>query len=522
MKNSFFVHPVAGTGSFWSRLFPALSGACCMVLGFPGIFPSLPPLVLIWPLALCKIGAESSSGRDAFTWGLMTSFAGAIAALYWLAMPVAQVGGLPWPGAAACAALIALILATQGGFFAIAARTLRHYGSIPFAVMMSLVWYFLELLYALTAGFPWLPLSGALAQWPLLIQPAALCGAYLTGSLWLCALLLCTGRKFFTGLSLAAALLLFSWWQLHANPEEVWPSGPDTLPALMVEGNVDQNQKWTLPFQERSLLDYLRLSEDGLKAAEKQLDGEKPLIIWPETALPFFYEANPELAAMAREGVRHLGCPLLFGAPGMEKEPGGKERIFNRAFLLNPEGKSLGHYDKVHLVPFGEYLPSWLKLEFLEALLQGVGIYDEGSSSEPLRYGRVALGLLICYEGIFPWLAQDRVASGANILVDISNDGWFGLSPAARQHLYLTVLRAVEQGRYMFRATNTGISAVIDAQGRVVSHGPQFKAGSMLCCGRLLEGKSVYHRLAAWLPYVCGFALVFVWVTGRRKHVSVE
>ena len=158
-------------------------------------------------------------------------------------------------------------------------------------------------------------------------------------------------------------------------------------------------------------------------------------------------------------------------------------------------------------MPFGEYLPSWLNWPFLEALLQGVGVYTEGTATGPLRYGDLALGMLICYEGIFPWLAQARVADGANILVDISNDGWFRGTPASRQHLYLTVLRALEQNRWLLRGTNTGISAVIDGRGRITARGPQFRAGTLAARARLETGESRYHRLAPWLPWLALAAL---------------
>lgn len=500
----------------------ATVGVCAIWLGFPAVVYSFPPLVLLWPIALWRLGAMSAGYGAAFRFGLVVSCAGSLAALYWLAIPVAQVGGLPWPGAVACAVLIALVLATQGGLFAAAAYGARFCSPVRQAVILALVWYFLELGYAVVAGFPWLPIAGALAQWPLLVQPAAIFGAYLTGALWLCGLLLIMLRRPMAGIWLSVALLAYSSWRICVDPEDVWPTGSDSIAALMVEGNVDQSQKWTLPFQERSLNDYLRLTEEGLLNAADKFKGEKPLIIWPETALPFFYEINRPLAYRLGEAVARFGSPLLFGAPGMEKSPDGDELIYNRAFLLGGDGQRIGHYDKEHLVPFGEYLPSWLKLDFLEALLQGVGVYEEGAGAAPLRYGRVALGLLICYEGIFPWLAQDRVDSGANILVDISNDGWFGRSPAARQHLFLTALRCVEQGRYMFRATNTGISAVIDTRGRVVVRGPQFAAGSVACRGRLLGGRTAYHRLARLWPWICGVILASIWVTGRKRHVPTE
>ena len=184
----------------------------------------------------------------------------------------------------------------------------------------------------------------------------------------------------------------------------------------------------------------------------------------------------------------------------MERRPGKREPdVFNRAFLLGPNGDTVGYYDKEHLVPFGEYLPEWLNWGFLEALLQGVGVYQTGTATAPLRHDNLALGMLICYEGIFPWLAQNRVAEGANILVDISNDGWFGNTPAARQHLYLTALRAVEQNRWILRGTNTGISVVVDPRGRLAMQGGQFKAQAVWGKAALTTAPSVFHVVSPWL-----------------------
>jgi apolipoprotein N-acyltransferase len=145
-----------------------------------------------------------------------------------------------------------------------------------------------------------------------------------------------------------------------------------------------------------------------------------------------------------------------------------------------------------------------------------VGVYEEGKSGEPLRHAKLALGMLICYEGIFPWLAEDRVRRGANILADISNDAWFGNTPAARQHLYLTALRAVEQGRWLLRGTNTGISAVVDNRGRLTMRGGQFTAGTHFAQAALLETASPYSRLAPWI-FPAGLAVFTLLLLFGRK-----
>ena len=537
--------------------------------------------------------------------------AGGMAALYWLTMPVHNVGGLPWLLAIPCALFIVACISSAGGLFSVAARLLRRRPPILWAVVLGLLWYVLEAVYALALGFPWLELSGALAAWPLLVQGADTVGAYGLSGLWVMAALLCalallphpaatpystaspgpnaspcpnafsgpnaspcknkaedggqSGKKggaqhdagdgagdgaqhgaaasglpgasdtgpgpgsgpgpacpnkswrpasLVCGLAMTCLLLGYGALRLHQQPLITDPVGPQSVQALFVEGNVDQNQKWLPAFQRQTVDLYLRLTYDALA----QRPDEHPLIIWPETALPFFFETNQLHSPRVRQLPSVTGSPLLVGAPGLARRADKKEPdVFNRAFLLTPpDGAVAGYYDKEHLVPFGEYLPEWLNWSFLEALLQGVGVYQTGTAIAPLRYGNLAMGMLICYEGIFPWLAQARVEDGANILVDISNDGWFGATPAPRQHLYLTALRAIEQNRWILRGTNTGISVVVDARGRLTMSGAQFREQALWGRAALESAPSLYHRLWPWPLPAAAVLLVVLLLPGCR------
>ena len=532
---------LADTPLFWLAL-----GGLGIWLGFPNDVCSVPPLVLLWPVSLVVLGMRAPGLVVALRRGWLTSWLGCAAALYWLALPVHEVGGLPLALAIPCALCIAACLASAGGLFSACAFWLRGWSGLLLPLILALVWYLLEWLYAVLVGFPWLPLAGGLIVWPVMAQAADVLGAFGLGAVWLLAALLClaalpparTGlaaghaarrrnaQGFWpgaavSGLCLALCLTGYGLWRLAENPLQVEPRGPDSMGVLFVEGNVDQNQKWLPSFQRQTVELYASLTAEGLAASQQVLQPGPALIIWPETAMPFFYEANPILAGLVAQTPRHAALPLLFGAPGMEKRPDQSEAaIFNRAFLLGADGQRMAHYDKEHLVPFGEYLPAWLDWKFLEALLQGVGVYEEGVATAPLRHGNLALGLLICYEAIFPWLAQERVAEGANILVDISNDGWFGHSPAARQHLYLTALRALEQGRWILRGTNTGISAVVDARGRLTVSGTQFRTGSLAARAVLREDRSLYHVLAPWLPALAVLLCLGLLAWGRPRRTA--
>ena len=487
-----------------SRVFLPLAVVLCIWLGFAHPLPflpdALPPLALLAPVLLAFVGLRAGHAGQAFRRGWLAAWGGHLAALYWLYLPIYQVGGLPWWLAVPCAAFVAACLSSAGGLFAWAAHLLRRRTPLVLALSLGLCWYLLEWGYAVVAGFPWLPLYGALAAWPVLIQPADLLGGYLLGGCWVFLLLLLFmaphGRHYpLLSLLLMFACLSYGFWRLDQEPLDPLPEGSGSFAVLFAEGNIDQNQKWLPAFQRSTVQTYLRLTEQMLA----EHPGEHPLIVWPETALPFnFMAANPH-TPLIRELAARTQSPLLTGAPGFE---GSREnmRVYNRAYLIGPDGSLAGYYDKEHLVPFGEYVPDWLQWNFLEGLLQQVGVYTPGTRLAPLSSSGLELGMLICYEGIFPWLAQQRVRDGANVLVDISNDGWFGRSPAGLQHLRLTAVRAVEQNRWILRGTNTGISAVIDARGRIVLRGGQFEETAHWGRARVLSETTLYHRIAHWLP----------------------
>lgn len=502
--------------------FVGLVGALAVWLGFPNDLINLPPFALLWPVTLALLGMNAQTPSAALRAGWLLGLAGSTAALYWLALPVHNIGNLPWILAFSCAVFIAACLSAANGVFSLAAYVLRERPPFCLAALLALVWYLLEFFAAQLLGFPWLPLAGALAVCPVLVQGADIFGVYALGGLWVFIALLCLfcradKRCLALGLAGVLAVLSYGTYRLNETPFLPNPTGPESFATLLVEGNIDQNQKWVPAFQRATVDAYVNLTNNALTARPE----EKPLIVWPETALPFFFENSPAHASRIRELARASGCPLLFGAPSTGQRGNGERLVFNRAFLLSPEGDTIGWYDKEHLVPFGEHLPAWLHFDFLQKLLQGVGVYEQGSSSAPLRHGALALGMLICYEGIFPWLAEARVKDGANILADISNDAWFGRTPAARQHLYLTALRAIEQNRWILRGTNTGISAVVDTRGRLALRGEQFTAGALFARARLVAVQSPYHTFKPWIFPSALLLFCALLVFGRSARVAL-
>lgn len=511
-------------------------GALGLWFGFPNPLRHVPPLILLYPAALYLLGLEASSRLEALRRGWLTGLMGASAALYWLALPVHDVGGLPWPLAAPCAMAIGAYVGLYGGLFCLGAHLLRAVPPLRRAIICGLGWYLLEVLrgYFLT-GFPWLSLATAFVPWPFMIQSASVVGGYgLGGLLAMASFFLaqalpqslapsaehgapslnevrprCGGAaSAVAGVVLLLAPAIYGFQQVAQDPvaSSVCPFS-DAFPVIMVEGNIDQNQKWEPQWQQATVDLYLQLSREGLAAYRKahSMDAATgapaPLLLWPETAMPFYFDSHPKYRPLILDFARQEGVPLLLGAPGVIRTTPRSFEIYNRAYLVNPQGQAAGHYDKAQLVPFGEFLPPWLALDFLKPLLQGVGDFTPGKTVAPLRTGNLALGPLICYESIFPEIARQRVADGANVLVNLSNDGWFGDSAAPEQHLQLAVMRAVEQGRWLLRSTNTGISAVIDHRGRVVMRGEQFKAQSLAACARRMEGLTLFHHWQPWLHW---------------------
>lgn len=464
-------------------------------LGFANPVLRVPGLILLFPAGLAFAALNASSPRQAWRYGYWTGFAAALCSLYWTAIPIHYYGYLPWWLAAPVPALMCLYLALFPALFTLLLRYFRD--RLPlFALTLfaGCLWASLDMARGwLLSGFPWLVLPAALAPWPFAIQAAAFIGAFgLSGLLAACATLAVSGRVMptLTGIAILAGAGIGGGFAVNAPlPED------GTITAAIVQGNVEQARKWDPAYQLETVDLYLALSRSRVDATGADL------LVWPETAMPFYFQKPDDLRKRVTDFARDNALALVTGAPAAARNDEDDGYVFfNRAFLVGPDGGIAAEYDKEHLVPFGEYVPFGQYLPFVKKLVQGAGDFRAGTSPAPLVSGDLALGMLICYEAIFPELAQKRVAAGANLLVNISNDAWFGDSPAPRQHLDLSLLRAVEQGRYLVRATNTGISAVIDPKGRILVQGGLFKAESL---GQadvgLISAQTWFHRLHGFL-----------------------
>jgi apolipoprotein N-acyltransferase len=370
-------------------------------------------------------------------------------------------GGLAWPLAALVLAGFAAYLALYWATFcALLSRISLGSGGL-FVVVSASLWVSLELLRTyLFTGFPWNLLG--YSQWrnvPL-IQLAAITGVYgvsfvvvaVNAALWRALERGHDWRRGAGALGAAAlivALALASGW---LPPRD---GASPSVQIALVQGSIDQGVKWQPAYQDATLEVYRDLT---LEAAGR---GAR-LVVWPETAMPFFLQEDPRRLQVERLA-RETGTYLLVGAPDRSSR-----RPRNSALLIGPDGRFLGRYDKRHLVPFGEYVPLKPLLGFIDVLGGGaIGDFAPGRETTVLATPAGRLAVVICYEAIFPAEVREFFLAGADVLVNITNDAWFGRSAAPVQHLAMAAFRAVENRAYLVRAANSGISAIVAPDGRI-------------------------------------------------------
>jgi len=256
---------------------------------------------------------------------------------------------------------------------------------------------------------------------------------------------------------LVAVLIVYGIFAIRRE-QAIMRSGTPVRVAL-VQPNIRQDLKWDPNFQEESMRIY-----------EEMTLGSAPykpsLVVWPETATPFFFRNHPIFRPRVEELPRRVGAPLLFGTPAYEDEA-GKIKYYNRAYLLSEDGKIAGRYDKIHLVPFVEYVPMRRLFFFVDKLAKGAaGDFSMGTITDPIETAIGPVGTLICYEAIFPESARIFARNGACLLVNITNDAWFGTTSAPYQHFSMARLRSIETRLFLVRAANTGISTIVDPTGK--------------------------------------------------------
>jgi apolipoprotein N-acyltransferase len=503
------------------RLFPdsvtltAIAAGGLLALAFPR--PDLAWLAWIALVPLLLVVAKRPF-RSGFVAGLV--FFAAI--LYWINIVMTTYGHMHPLFSVIAWLLLSAYLALYFGAATWAAGRLKELRGYPLSLTLPVLWVALEFLREfLLTGFPWATLGYSQHGNLKLIQSADLFGVYGLSYLlvlvnaviaeWLLARQQQRRHRPVMAVLVAIALVGGAWGYGHWRLGKDLDGRPDRLQVSVVQGNIPQDIKWLPEFQQETVKIYRDLS---LTAARTQKPG---LIIWPEAATPFYYQDSNALTEKVTTLPREAGAALLFGSPVYRKEPGGV-RYLNSAFLLDPAGKEKGRSDKIHLVPFGEYVPLKRFLPFIDKIVVGIGDFSPGTIN-PLPLNGHKLGVLVCYEAIFPELAREWVRQGSGLLVNITNDAWFGNSSAPWQHLAMVRFRAVENRVWIARAANTGISAFVAPSGRLHAATSLFVPASATVEVGLGARPGLYARMGDLIPGL--FIVISVlWLVQTRRRLG--
>jgi len=493
-------------------------------LGTPGYdVPGLPFVCLAPFLALA---ASARSARQAAFRGWIAGTAGSVPLYYWIAYTIAVQGSLGWALGALAAFLVSAYI---GAYFSVAAAAARHLESrfgerglwlFPF------VWTAVEMARSyLFTGFPWMLLGYTLAGSATLRQAADLAGVH--GLSFLLALssvsVHLAGRRLRDRFPAKAAIPLVPgiaailFLVLYGRSGSPNPAGSaNRIPEVTVaiaQGGIDQSVKWSPGNQLATLGIYGELTRTAREAGAQ-------VVVWPETAAPFFYGWEAGLSRRLEAVAVGGGIPILFGAPWYDPEGGGK--FYNSVFQMDARGVVLGRYDKRHLVPFGEYIPLRSVLFFLEKLTPGGGDFSTGTSPALFKVHGQPVAASICYEALFPALIREGVLEGATWLVNVTNDAWFGDTVAPHQHLAMARMRCVEFRRPMVRAANSGISAVVDADGGIAASLGLFRRGVLVAAVRPATFDTVYAKTGEIFGISCSILTIFAFIFPLRGSHGIR
>ena len=434
----------------------AAGSGVAMALALPG--PGIVPLVLAVP-GLLRRALTGVHGWRAFRIGWLAGFAQWVIAVPWVYIVLHRHGHFHAALAVLAVALVAGFLGLTWAFAAWAVSGLPEtwrVAALPLALAA-----FEEIQRLPPWIFTWNPAAAALTPVPMLLSPLPV-----TAAIGLSLLVLLLGSSLAALLeprtrragAIWVVITSLAWVGAGLFAPRAHPEGPAVRVAA-VQPNVPLETRWDPVNEEAIEARVWRLSRQAADVGARW-------IVWPESAVPRTLDRDAEYRVQVETFAREHGLWLLLGSIGLGP---GESEYYNSVYTASPAGLVPWRYDKVHLVPFGEYVPLAGRIAALDALVREVGAFTPGTSLMPMPGPVGPTGVAVCYEVAYPSLYAGEVLRGAKILATITNDGWYGDSAAPRQHLALAILRAAEVQKYLVRAANTGISAVIGPDGRVLT-----------------------------------------------------
>jgi apolipoprotein N-acyltransferase len=500
-------------------IFFALFSGILLFLSFPKFGLGFIAWIAFVPLFI--VLRDVVSIRRALFLGWITGLTACIGIIYWITYVVWNYGHLPLYLGVTIMLLLACYLSVYIALFAAGIVYFRK--KTPLCFIAPVLWVCLEYLKSqLFTGFPWENLGYSQFNNIFFIQIADIVGVF--GLSFLIILLNTAFFEIITerskkSFALAASVLIlwsgvYAYGILRINQIDQRLKDAPAMEVSLIQGNIDQSIKWNENFQKETI----RIYED-LSLRHPPANGG--LIVWPETAVPFNFQDENDLHRQVKELSVKAKSWFIFGS--MSYAPGSENTdYYNSAYLLSPQGDIRGKYDKVHLVPYGEYVPLRTIFPFISSLAAGIGDFAEGKGFYPLTLDERKIGVMICYEGILPEAARMYKNDAAELLVNITNDAWFGTTSAPYQHLSMSIFRAVETRLYLVRAANTGISAIVDPTGKILAQTEIFKKDEIHGKIKFIALPTFYARYGDLLVGACFICLIifFLWrLKGRKKDV---
>jgi apolipoprotein N-acyltransferase len=476
-----------------------------LALSFPKFGHGAVAWVALAPLLVAL--AESRGGLDAFRLGYITGALSSVGLVYWTALVVVQYGGLSLPVGIGVMVLLCLALALFPSLFGWLVGSWRRALGPAALLLAPVAWVATEILRAHTLfNFSWCLLGYSQHANLPVIQVARYAAVYGVSfvvalvSAVLAYVVVETRPRPRRAAALAtaavvAAVLVHGYWSLKRPVEEA-----GRIRVGLVQASVLQEDKWEPESAWTNVDRHLDLTRLAATQGAR-------LVVWPESAVPFYFDHSPELSTELRQIVRQSGIYLVFGNDDREARDDREERFWVGAKMLTPEGDLALRYHKIRLVPFGEYVPvqSVLTLggRISAKVVKQVVDFTPGEDHATGLVDGHKVAAFICYEAIFPDLVREFAAGGAELLVNITNDAWYGRTSAPYQHMAMAAFRAVENGKYLVRAANTGITAVVDPHGRVLERTGLFERTMLVREVAFVPGRTFYARHGDVFAWSC-------------------
>ena len=523
--------PIAGPTPVWRTAF-------CWIAILP----------LLWALTGEDKNGQPLSVRQSVWLGYLCGFLWYLGNCYWIYQTMYLYGGLDKPIAAGILVLFCLYLGLYHALFGGLFGAFRTYFGTQGALLLSpFAWVAVELARARITGLPWDLLGVAQVDNPLLTRLAPITGAYglsfviaLVNALWLVRIQIRERR--FTRLWLTTAgVVIIVLYVFGLRRIQAPRAARATATATLVQENLEVGAaaKGPEPSEQQLLESFAYLSRypgDKVYLGIPELPGtavatfirqssprSSDLIVWPESPAPF-EENEPVFRSAMSELAREAAAPVMVGNIAVDRTTTNARGyyLFNSASFVTPQGEFVGRYDKMHLVPFGEYVPFHELFFFAQNLLHEAGTFDAGARRSLFAVNGHRYGTFICYESIFGDEVRQFTKQGADVLINISNDGWYGDTSAPWQHLNMVRMRAIENHRWVLRATNTGVTGSIDPYGRVVEAAPRHVRTSVRVGFGYEQDETFYVAHGDLFAYACALVTSVALAFSLRARFAVN